>query len=94
MKRISQPPKRLLNEYLAVEDKKKKRHKSAKDNKLYEIEIVAIDKQKKKVKIHYKGYSEEADEWRDCQDENMFLFERLEKTYMSRNKAQALVRAA
>ena len=82
MKRISQPPKRLLNEYLAVEDKKKKRHKSAKDNKLYEIEIVAIDKQKKKVKIHYKGYSEEADEWRDCQDENMFLFERLEKTYI------------
>ena len=82
MKRISQPPKRLLNEYLAVEDKKKKRHKSAKDNELYEIEIVAIDKQKKKVKIHYKGYSEEADEWRDCQDENMFLFERLEKTYI------------
>ena len=80
--KISQPPKRLLNEYLAVEDKTKKRHKSAKDNKLYEIEIVAIDKQKKKVKIHYKGYSEEADEWRDCQDENMFLFERLEKTYI------------
>lgn len=49
MKWISQPPKRLSNEYLAVEDKKKKRYKSAKDNKLYEIEIVAIDKQKKKV---------------------------------------------
>ena len=41
-----------------------------------------IDKQKKKVKIHYEGYSEEADEWRDCQDENMFPFERLEKTYI------------
>ena len=62
MKRTSQPSKRLLNEYLAVEYKKKKRNKSARDNKLYEIEIVAIDKQKKKVKIHYKGYSEEADE--------------------------------
>ena len=82
MKRTSEPPKRLLNEYLAVEYKKKERNKSASDNKLYEIEIVAIDKQKKKVKIHYKGYSEEADEWRDCQDENMFPFERLEKTYL------------
>ena len=82
MKRTLEPPKRLLNEYLAVEYKKKKRNKSARDNKLYEIEIVAIDKQKKKVKIHYKGYSEEADEWRDCQDENMFPFERLEKTYI------------
>ena len=81
-KRTSQTPKRPLNEYLAVEYKKKKRNKSARDNKLYEIEIVAIDKQKKRVKIHYKGYSEEADEWRDCQDENMFLFERLEKTYI------------
>lgn len=81
-KRTSQPPKRLLNEYLAVEYKKKKRGKSARDNKLYEIEIVAIDKQKKRVKIHYKGYEEEADEWRDCQDENMFPFERVEKAYI------------
>ena len=82
MKRTSQPPKRLLNEYLAVEYKKKKRNKSATDNKLYEMEIVAIDKQRKKVKILYKGYSEEADEWRDCRDENMFPIERLEKTYI------------
>ena len=82
MKRTLQPPKRLLNEYLAVEYKKKKRHKSARDNKLYEIEIVAIDKLRKKVKIHYKGYIEEADEWRDCQDEYMFPFERLVKRYI------------
>ena len=81
-KRTPQSPKRLLNECLAVEYKKKYRTKSARDIKIYEIEIVAIDKQKKKVKIHYKGYSEEADEWRDCQDENMFPFERLEKTYI------------
>ena len=85
MKRTSQPPKRLLIEYLAVEYKKKKRNKSAWDNKLYEIEIVEIDKQKKKVKNHCKGYSEEPDEWRDCQDENMFPFERLEKRYSCRN---------
>ena len=81
-KRTPQSPKRLLNEYLAVEFKKKYRTKSARDIKIHEIEIVAIDKQKKKAKIHYKGYSEEPDEWRDYQDENMFLFERLEKTYI------------
>lgn len=67
---------------MAVEYKKKKRRKSARDNKLSEIEIVAIDKQKKRVKIHYKRYKEEADEWRDSQDENMFPFERVEKAYI------------
>ena len=83
IKRTSQPPKRLLNEYLpAVDMKKKKKKKSAIQNQLYEIEVVAIDKQEKKVKIHYKGYGEEADEWRDCSEENMFPFERLEKVFI------------
>ena len=83
IKRTSQPPKRLLNEYLPVVDmKKKKKKKSAIQNQLYEIEVVAIDKQEKKVKIHYKGYGEEADEWRDCREENMFPFERLEKVFI------------
>ena len=34
------------------------------------------------MKIHYKGYGEEADEWRDCREENMFPFERLEKVFI------------
>ena len=55
-KRTLQPPKRFLNDYLAVEYKKKKRNESARDNKLYEIKIVAVDK---KVKTHYKSYSKE-----------------------------------
>ena len=59
-KRTSHSQKRLLNEYLLVEYKKKKRNDTAWDNKLYEI--VAINK---KVKIRHKGYSEEADEWRE-----------------------------
>ena len=59
-KRTSHSQKRLLNEYLSVEYKKKKRNDTAWDNKLYEIEIVAINK---KVKIRHKGYSEEADEY-------------------------------
>ena len=34
------------------------------------------------MKIHYKGYGEEADEWRDCREENMFIFERLEEEFI------------
>lgn len=67
---------------MPVVDKKKKKKKSAIQNQLYEIEVVAIDKQEKKVKIHYKGCGEEADEWRDCREENMFPFERLEKVFI------------
>ena len=37
-----------------------------KDNQLYEIEICEVDKEKKRIKIHYKGFSEDTDEWRDC----------------------------
>ena len=55
-----------------------------KDNRLYEVEIVAIDKQEKKVKIHFTGFSEEFDEWRyyqEGQEEVTFPLVRLEKTY-------------
>ena len=50
-----------------------------KDNRLYEVEIVAVDKQEKKVKIHFTGFS-----WRYCQEgqeEVTFPLVRLEKTY-------------
>ena len=36
-----------------------------KDNQLYEIEIREVDKEKKRIKIHYKGFREDTDEWRD-----------------------------
>ena len=41
-KRRSQPPKRLLDEYVPVSNAKGKK-KMVKDNRLYEVEIVAID---------------------------------------------------
>ena len=37
-----------------------------KGRRLYEIEIIDIDKSQDKVKIHYKGYGSEFDEWRSC----------------------------
>ena len=36
-----------------------------KDNQLYEVEIREVDKEKKRIKIHYKGFSEDRDEWPD-----------------------------
>ena len=39
-----------------------------KDNQLCEIEIREVDNEKKRIKIHYKGFSEDTDEsdgWRD-----------------------------
>ena len=36
-----------------------------KDNELCEIEIREVDNEKKRIKIHYKGFSEDTDEWRD-----------------------------
>jgi len=63
-KRLSHPPKRPIDEYLPV-FKTKNEKKMRKDNQLYEIEICEVDKEKKRIKTHYKGFSEDTDEWRD-----------------------------
>ena len=39
------------------------------------------------VKIHYKGFGEEADEWRDMPKGQKFPFVRLEKAYVPSNKS-------
>ena len=61
IKRRSQPPKRLLDEYVPVSNVKREK-KMVKENRLNEVEIVAIDEQEKKVKIHCTGFSEEFEE--------------------------------
>ena len=33
-----------------------------KGNHLYEIEVRELDKEKKRIKIHYKGFSEDTDQ--------------------------------
>ena len=53
-----------VDEYLPV-FKAKNKNKMRKDNQLYEIQIREVDKEKKRIKIHYKGFSEDRDEWRD-----------------------------
>ena len=53
-----------VDEYLPV-FKAENKNKMRKDNQLYEIEIREVDKEKKRIKIHYKGFREDRDEWRD-----------------------------
>ena len=45
--------------------KAKNKNKMRKDNQQYEIEIREVDKEKKRIKIHYKRFSEDKDKWRD-----------------------------
>ena len=53
-----------VDEYLPV-FKAENKNKMRKDNQLYEIEILEVDKEKKRIKIHYKGFREDRDELRD-----------------------------
>ena len=78
-KRESRPRKRFIDE---VEQPKpcaiKKKPK--KDNNLYDIEVIGVDKEKKCMKIHFVGYGSEFDEWRDFDiDSDQLPFVRLEK---------------
>ena len=63
-----------------VEEKKdsRKHKKVRKDNGLYEIEIKEVNKEKKLVLIHYKGYDSCFSEWRPyaarSADEEYFPF--------------------
>ena len=69
MKRQSPVPKRLIDEYQPSSEAKKEKKRSN-DNKLYEVEIVEVDKEKKKVKIHFKGYSHNTDEFERLENSN------------------------
>ena len=55
---------RYIDEYLPV-FKAKNKNKMRKDNQLCDIEIREVDNEKKRIKIHYKGFREDTDEWRD-----------------------------
>lgn len=47
-KRQSSPPKRVVNKYLQVYEAKNKKKKAGKDNQLYEIEKMEVEKRKKR----------------------------------------------
>ena len=66
-KREVKPPKRFVADFSSHRSQVGAKRKAAKPDKtLYEIEIIDIDNAQDKVKIHYKGYGSEFDEWRSC----------------------------
>ena len=78
-KRESRPPKRFIDE---VEQPKPcaMKKKPKKDNNLYHIEVIGVDKERKCMKIHFVGYGSEFDEWRDFHiDSDQLPFVHLEK---------------
>ena len=64
-KRELRKPKRLI-EFLRDNrpNNEKKTYKTKRDQSLYDIEVTEVDRERKRLKIHYVGYSEAHDEWR------------------------------
>lgn len=78
-KRTLRPLMRLAEEYCISPPYRRK--KTRKDNKLYEVEVKEVDRERNMVRIHYKGYSDKFDEWRPygSEEESYFPFVRQEK---------------
>ena len=50
------------------------------DRDLYVVEVVEVDTTRKQLKIHFVGFNDEYDEWREYDNKrNYFPFVRLEK---------------
>ena len=75
-------PKRLIDEFRHPEEleSKKRRLKPRLDNSLYEIEVKDVDREGKRLKIHYKRFSDQFDEWKPY-DDNNFPVVRLEHEF-------------
>ena len=57
--------------------------KSKTDKNLYDIEIVQVDKERKRFKIHFVGFGNQFDEWRDFSTSGgQFPFVRVEKSFV------------
>ena len=53
------------------------------DKNFYEVNIIDVNKERKQIKIHFVGFSEEFDKWRnyDC-ERDYFPFVRLENMFL------------
>ena len=49
---------------------KKRGLKPRLDNSLYEIEVKEVNREGKRLKIHYKGFNDQFDEWKPYDDNN------------------------
>lgn len=82
MKRDSKAPKRLIDELQCSQElvDKERVPKPRLDNSLYEVELKEVDREGKRFKIHYEGFSDQFDEWKP-DDDNNFTVVRLERKF-------------
>ena len=81
-KRVAKKPARFSDLFCENKSDKpeQKRYKPNNDKTLYNIEVTEVDKENKRLKIHYVGYCDSYDEWREYDgDEEYFPFIRQEK---------------
>ena len=78
VRRESKVPARYIDQ-VSSNFASKKRKPSKRDNNLYDVIVTEVDKTKKRMKIHYVGYSTEYDEWRPFGEGASFPFIRFEK---------------
>ena len=60
--------------YIEHHIQKRKERKTYVDKNYYDIEIKEIDAKNNRMKIHFKGYDEKYDEWRDLDSDAMENF--------------------
>ena len=76
------PPKRYAEEQNDLKRCNAKK-KSKTDKNLYDIEIVQVDKERKPFKIHFVGFGNQFDEWRDFSTSGeQFPFVRVERSFV------------
>ena len=54
----------FVDEFVVSDVKESVKKRPKKDNNLYEVEIKEVDRQNKRIRIHFKGYDARFDEWR------------------------------
>ena len=83
-KRTLHKVRRFVDEFVVSDVKESVKKRPKKDNNLYEVEIKEVDRQNKRIRIHFKGYDARFDEWRpyDHQDGEYFPFVRWEKPHV------------
>ena len=84
-RRTLRQPQRFGDEFAAPElvPSLTRPKRPKKDNNLYETEVTEVDREKKLVRIHYKGYESRFDKWRSYDgDGEYFPFIRQEKPYV------------
>ena len=82
-KRTLHKVRRFVDEFVVSDVKESVKKRPKKDNSLYEVEIKEVDRQNKRIRIHFKGYDARFDEWRPYDQEGeYFPFARWEKPHV------------